>query len=223
MSVKVFGYGSLMSFSSALSTCPSVSDFAPAVLLGYRRRFSLVSISGLRTGGADLDTLEMAALGIEPSHAQPYAQVNGCSFDIAEGDLASYLEREARYELVRVTIDVNGSLHPSVVTVVPFATNEAYITAKFDPASGDPAQRWHERVGQYYTGSLFERTDILPMRGYLRDCLSSALALGGATWLDNFLDQCVCADGVTTMRQYIEKHPDRVSLPPHTLTDRLTN
>lgn len=66
---------------------------------------------------------------------------------------------------------------------------------------------WHNRIGQYYSGSLWGRTDIKPMREYLISCVTSAYLLGGKTWLDSILDSCI-ADG-TSVRDYIRAFPDR--------------
>lgn len=48
--VTIFGYGSLMSYSSVLSTMPSALNFRPASLADYSRSFNLVSISGIKSG-----------------------------------------------------------------------------------------------------------------------------------------------------------------------------
>ena len=202
--IKVFGYGSLMSQLSARSTMPSLQWFMPAILHEHKRTFSLVSISGLIRGGANQETLEMAALGINPS---PTHNVYGCAFDISAAEMAAYVEREHRYRLVDIHVNIEGMLHPAV-TVVPYASNEEYRAAKF----ADDEVGWHERVGQHYSGPLFDRRDVWPMRAYLRDCLAAAASLGGRAWLVNFLDESFCSDGATSIRSYISAHPDRVSL-----------
>ena len=48
--VTIFGYGSLMSYSSVLLTMPSALNFRPATLVDYSRDFNLVSISGIKSG-----------------------------------------------------------------------------------------------------------------------------------------------------------------------------
>jgi hypothetical protein len=48
--VTIFGYGSLMSYSSVLSTMPSALNFRAASLEDYSRSFNLVSISGIKSG-----------------------------------------------------------------------------------------------------------------------------------------------------------------------------
>ena len=68
-------------------------------------------------------------------------------------------------------------------------------------------EEWEERIGQYYSGTLWGRTEIKPMRKYLTSCVSSALMLGGQIWLDSMLDSYL-ADG-TTVREYVRAHPER--------------
>ena len=48
--VTIFGYGSLMSYQSVLTTMPSASNFRAASLSDYSRNFNLVSVSGIRSG-----------------------------------------------------------------------------------------------------------------------------------------------------------------------------
>jgi len=63
---------------------------------------------------------------------------------------------------------------------------------------------WQQRVGQYYNdGALWGRSDILPLRDYLADVVLAAHTCGDASWLQNVLDECVLADGGTTVREYV--------------------
>ena len=48
--VTIFGYGSLMSYSSVLLTMPSAMNFRRGTLEEYSRNFNLVSISGIKSG-----------------------------------------------------------------------------------------------------------------------------------------------------------------------------
>ena len=48
--VSIFGYGSLLSYQSVLTTMPSAFNFRSGILTGYSRNFNLVSINGLKLG-----------------------------------------------------------------------------------------------------------------------------------------------------------------------------
>lgn len=209
--MKIFGYGSLMHVQSTLRTMPHATNFQPAILSGYKRCFSLVSIWGLRNRISFLETKELAALCIVPSK---YHSVNGIVFDIPEDQFPAYLEREHRYYCIDVTVEISIRGHePQLVsakTVVPYKSNEDYFVAKYSSQ-----EEWQEKIAQYYDGSLFERTDIFPMRSYLADCLVAANVLGSDAWLHNFYDECFLSDGKTTIRSYIADHPDR--FPGHSL------
>jgi len=220
---RLFGYGSLMDKTSCLRTMPHSTNFQPAVLFGYKRVFSLVSVWGLRTGIASEESKELAAVSIEPS---PLHCVKGVVFDIPDENFPSYLDREHRYYCIDVNVSLKQpstagveakenvaiAVAPSTVTVaaktvVLYKTNEEYYDAKYKSE-----EEWHERVGQYYQGALFSRRDILPMRRYLTDCLDAASALGGTEWVENFYDECFLSDGTTSIRSYLSAHPDRFPL-----------
>jgi len=190
----------LMDVSSAQATMPSAQNFRPAVLPNYQRVFSLVSIAGIRSGSSRRDTLEMAALAIRPCAD---SCVKGVAFEIPATEFEAYKEREHRYHAVEVEVlDYALSAHDasktSCFTVVE-QTDDAY-RAKMPGGAAE----WQQRVGQYYDGAqLWGRRDILPMRGYLADVVLAARACGDASWLQNLLDRCLLADGVTTVRSYL--------------------
>ena len=69
------------------------------------------------------------------------------------------------------------------------------------------AEEWNTRIGQYHSGNLWDRKDILPMRAYLKSCITSSFALGGRVWLGSMLDSKI-ADG-TSVREYVRSYPQR--------------
>ena len=223
MTTTIFGYGSLMSIASTLRTMPNAHSFRPAVLDGYGRIFSLVSISGCRSGAANWETKEVGALAIRscgsssPSSTRGSSgsKVYGCVFDIPEGELASYLEREHRYKPIQVdawvhetAVDGGVSLAAGSMKKVPCWTVVEQSDEEY--AATMSAEEWQERVGQYYnTGPLWGRKDVLPMRDYLASCVHAAWELGGELWLKNLLDEATLADGNTSIRSYVRQHPGR--------------
>jgi cation transport regulator ChaC len=195
--VTIFGYGSLLSYQSVLSTMPSATNFRGATLNGYSRNFNLVSINGIRSGTADLLTMEMAALTIRKDAS---GFVKGCFFDIPDVELVPYLEREHRYIPIQVeAIDEKSNQNVLSWTVIE-QTNDEYKNSM-------SADEWQVRIGQYYKGILYGRTDILPMRSYLNNCLLFSYHLGGVLWLKNMLE-CKLADG-SSIKQYVTTHFDR--------------
>ena len=79
---------------------------------------------------------------------------------------------------------------------------------------------YEERVGQYYQGYLWSRTDILPLRTYTTNVIIAAYELGGSRWLNNFVDETFLSDGRTTIRDYYKSHPERLSTHARELLDR---
>ena len=69
------------------------------------------------------------------------------------------------------------------------------------------AEEWTVRIGQYHSGNLWDRKDILPMRAYLKSCITSSFSLGGKVWLESMLDSKI-ADG-TSVGEYVRSYPER--------------
>lgn len=210
--ISVFGYGSLMSPNSSNRTMPTAKNHRKGSLEGYLRIFSLVSIVGLKKGDSNIDTLEMAALAIKP---KPNCIVKGNLFDIPIDELPAYFEREHRYKKLKLPIvdhGVDGKSNTLISAWVCIEqTNEEYRSTMNN-------EEWDERIGQYYNndppgyGKLWGRLDIFPMRNYLINCLNAAFELGGNNYITNLLDEGYIADGITTIREYILKYPDRIPL-----------
>ena len=199
----IFGYGSLMNQNSIMKTSSLYMNFRAAVLPDYLRLYDLVSVASIKNNMSDWSTLEVAALSIAPSKG---ICVKGCLFEIPCDQMGPYFEREHRYKAIKV--HVNDILHNYVTeawTVVA-QTDEEYLE-KLDGGE----EEWYERVGQYYTGKLRGRTDILPLRKYSNDVIFAALNLGGAEWLDNLMKCTFLSDKVTTLEQYYKRFPDRLS------------
>ena len=209
-SQTIFGYGSLMEEPSVLRTCPSATHHRPGMLEGWRRVFSLVSISGTRNGAADHSTGEVAALAIKPAAGH---RVNGVLFDIPLEELDAYKVREARYKFVKVRVTDAQSTVDDVLVCVEQTDAEYRATM--------PNDVYEEHVGQFYQGQLWGRPDILPQRQYLVKCIEAATGMdGGGTsgkgpvYTRNLLEGCVLTDG-STVRDYIleSRFIDRFPLP----------
>ncbi len=215
MKISIFGYGSLMTYSSVLRTMPNAVRHRGGSITGYSRAFSLVSISGIRSGAADFDTMEVAALAVRPC-SDPEAVVRGVLFDIPEDEFAAFVEREHRYRVVKLPVvdaadtDTKDSNGMGEAWVVVEQSDEQYKATMGE-------KEYEQRVGRYYKGQLWGRSDIKPMREYLSNCIIAADAvdkeLGSHdnSHLTNFLDATVLADGTTTIREYVMNNQERFS------------
>ena len=193
---SVFGYGSLMECFSAQKTMPSASNFRCGKLDDYIRMYNLVSISGIRSGNANLTTNEIAALSIKPNNN---SFVLGVLFDLPLNQLDGYLEREHRYKPIQTTV-WDFELETNVVAwTVVAQTDEEYLSNRCSNNSDE----YFKRVKQYYEGLLWGRTDILPMPIYCFTCLKAAYVLGGLQYLDNMLDNTLLSDNTTSLRSYL--------------------
>ena len=81
------------------------------------------------------------------------------------------------------------------------------LYADLDYRASMSEDEWTSRIGQYYSGRLWDRKDILPMRAYLTRCISSAYLLGGDIWLQSMMDSSL-ADG-RSVAEYVKAHPER--------------
>lgn len=187
--ITIFGYGSLMTYQSVLMTMPHALNHRFATLYDYERVFDLVSISGIRTQKANLDTLEMAALSIRP---QKHARVHGVCFDIPEEELAAYKEREHRYVVKEVLVEEDLSVSDSNAEKRDNNDKSTTMTTAYTVVQNTdenyfremPPSEKYERVEQYYDSSLWSRTDIFPLRQYLINCVIAANAI------DELLETC---------------------------------
>jgi cation transport regulator ChaC len=198
----IFGYGSLMSEDSAKRTMPSLQNYQCAKLYGYRRIFSLVSMSAIRNRGATFP--HIAALAIKPD-ATMNAFVIGCLFDIPEDELEDYLSREARYRAIEIDVEIEAQEENKLAsTTVKAWTVIEQTDEDYKARLVLENKSYESEVGQYYACQLWGRQDILPETKYLATCLEAATRLGqGQDYArNNFLQQGFLADGVTTIETY---------------------
>ena len=101
-SKTIFGFGSLISKASLLTTAPNATDIKPAYIKGFIRSFSHWDAIGYTETNLDVAGEPMCALDIaETNDAE--ARVNGVVFTVSEPDLSKLLEREDGYELLTAT------------------------------------------------------------------------------------------------------------------------
>lgn len=210
--LSIFGYGSLLQYSSVLTTMPSAVNHRAAVSYGAERVFNLVSISGIRNGQANMETRELAAVAFRPSSSERcedelVPEVRGVVFEIPESEFEPYKEREHRYHIREIQLrDAYGNFL-SAWTVTE-RTDEDYRASMHET-------EYFERVGQYYEGTLWGDSSVLPLRQYLINCVEASAKLDedlnqeSLPTLSNLLDCAYLADGITTIRNYIQSNTDR--------------
>lgn len=196
--MTIFGYGSLMDVQSCRQTLPTAQNFRRGELPGYRRSYNLVSIGRIKSGEADLRTMEVAALSIG---ACASCAVLGCLFEIPPDELGPYLTREHRYKALQLQVrDLSTCGGYVLAWTVLEQTDDDYV-AKLLREGLD----WEETIGRYYKGQLWGRADVLPLRKYMIMCVLAACSLGGTEFVDNMLDGTVLADGVTPLRTHVQR------------------
>lgn len=199
--ISVAGYGSLLSEQSALETVPGLQNFRLVKVPGYRRIFNKVGVVFFSRHGADPSSLEVASCSTE---ADPDSTIICSQFECSEEDFTALYEREHRFRWIEVTTEllnpaaVSGQAHTAVARMC-----SGYSDADYRLNKCITDAEYQRRVGQYYQGPLW-RTDILPFPRYLRFCLQSA-ATQGQEVLDNFMDTSFLADGVTSIRTYLDQ------------------
>jgi hypothetical protein len=191
---------------------PSIENFRAAKLNGFRRVFSLVSISGIKNGAT---YPHIAALAIRPD---PSSFVIGCLFDIPENELEGYLMREARYKAVELEFDLFTATAPAEGTqqVKAFTVIEQ-TDEDYQARLVQENKSYDEEVRRFYDGQLWGREDILPMPDYLSLCMQAASALDQSENLssynssarENILQMGYLAD-CTTIESYIANTASRL-------------
>lgn len=188
-----------MNQASTIRTMPSATNLRTGILQDYQRLFNLVSIAGIKTGSANWETLEVAALAIRNS---PGSIVNGCLFDIPTSELDSYFEREHRYKRLSVmAYDPSCQCDISCWTVVE-NSDEDYKNSM-------DKEEFDRRIRQYYDGQLWGRSDILPMRDYAAMSVIAAYRLGAEEWLRNILEETILSSGNCTLLEHIMGNRER--------------
>ncbi|RTE64968.1 gamma-glutamylcyclotransferase [Amphritea opalescens] len=199
--ISVVGYGSLLSERSALQTVPTLQNFRLVRVPGYRRIFNKVGIVFLSRYGADPESLELASCSTEAATDSIICSQFECPVD----DFAELYEREHRFRWVEVdTLPLGGTGDQTLLTKGRMCTG--YNDSDYRLNKCITPEDYELRVGRFYAGRLW-RDDIRPFPRYLAFCLQAAESQG-AKVLDNFLDSSYLADGVTSIRAYLQQAPE---------------
>jgi len=195
--ISVVGYGSLLSEHSARQTVPALDNFRLVRVPGFRRIFNKVGVVFLSRHGAAPDSLFLASCSTEVSAD---SEIICSQFECSAEDFVELYEREHRFRWIEVdTVSLTGEITRGRMCT-------GYDDLEYRLNKCITSQEYEVRVGRYYTGKVW-RDDILPYPRYLAFCLQAAESQGVAV-LDNFLDSSFLADGVTSIRCYLELDAD---------------
>ena len=193
---SIIGYGSLLSELSARETVPGLKNFRIVEVPGFRRIFNKVGIVFFSRHQADPHSLEIASCStLKDNHSS----IICCQFECSDTEYQSLYEREHRFDWIEVNT-ISQTRVKSQGIICTTSTDREYRHTKCVSE-----QDYHERVGQYYSGKLW-RDDILPYPRYLAFCLQAAEGQGIEV-LENFLDSTYLADGMISIRTYLNQAP----------------
>ncbi len=132
MTVRVFGYGSMMDAESAARAVGrplGADDLVPSHLHGYRRTWSLKERVLAESLGREVTAV---FLDLEPA---PAVRVNGVVVEVSDAAFEKLKLREKNYDAVDVTARVEGSPAPGSGTkVYTFVSKPAHRVATGEPA-----------------------------------------------------------------------------------------
>lgn len=195
--ISVLGYGSLLSERSARETVPGLEGFRLVRVPGYCRIFNKVGIVFFSRHGAEEGQAHVASCSTQPREG---VEIICSQFECDEEAFRALYEREHRFRWA----EVKAQQPDGGECVGRICTRYSDIEYRLNKCV--TPQEYHERVGQYYSGSIW-RDDIYPFPRYLAFCLQAADSQGPQV-LDNFLDSSFLADGVTTIRTYLNTTND---------------
>lgn len=213
--ITILGLGSLLSERSARTTFPLLTNFRLARVQGYRRVFAHTPAIFAQRGITD--GLEAASLSAEPDADASYV----CTAFEVEDDgrgMDAFIEREEEFELRMVPYyNVDDSTTPAGEGMICLCSSDAAYV-----------ERWgQDRFDELYVANGLTKiwgwpldSGLLPCACYLRHCALAAERLGPLAHA-SFLDETYLCDRTTTVRAYLDAHPEVLTtLPPEELRER---
>jgi len=216
--ITILGFGSLLSERSARTTFPDLTDFRLCVVKGYRRCFAHPAAIFFKRGIAK--DRQVCSLSAEEHAAASFVCT---AFEVTDIGMDAFREREEEFRL----------------DMIPYATLEqpSAVTTGSEESRGLACLRWtDDEYVAHWGQERFERdyvkvgmatiwgwppdSGLEPCHPYLRHCVLAATKLGDAC-LNSFLDDTFLIDRTTTLRLYLEQHPEVMeTLPPPELAER---
>lgn len=198
MVVTIFGYGSLMELDSLRETCPSARNLRVGKLDGYIRVFNLVSVKRIREKICTEESKEIAVVSVR---AKEGSTSLGVMFDIDEDQVAAYKLRERGYKFCTVPV-IELDTSKEFNCLLCYENNEEDYKLKYKSQ-----EEFHQQIGQFYSGQIWNRQDIFPIRRYLSSIRRASFLLGGQNLHSHILDNSYLSNGSATIRQYLRSKP----------------
>jgi hypothetical protein len=227
-SVDIIGFGSLLSETSARSTFPTLTNFRPVRIQGYRRVFRHPAFIFFERGIADSETRRYSSLSTEKV---PGVSFMGVAFSIKGETGDDFIKREEEFCFdVAPFQDLGGSTGSGLICTGPTDGSLAEDSDNF--VDKIYFERWgreqyETKLKQHCLPGIWtypSDSGILPCSIYLRHCILAAKKLeisGVPGMLDSFLDETFLCDRETTIRQYISENEWILRLePPESLVGR---
>ena len=194
--VRVFGYGSLLSKQWAKGMVESLNDFRLVRVKGYRRIFNKVGIVFFRRYNISQNDLKVSSCATRYDGS---TEIICSAFECSGQDFLNIYEREHRFRWIQAKgIDADGKIHQGRMCTE--YTDEDYLLNKCILE-----EEYHSRVKQYYKGKIW-RNDVLPHTEYLCHCLKAAQQHGEDVY-QNFISTSYLSDGVTPIAVYLANNP----------------
>jgi len=211
--ITIIGFGSLISETSSRGTFPTLTNFREARIEGHRRLFIHPAFIFFERGIANLEEKKYSSLCTEPSDDHGFVAT---VFEVSGQTKQEWLRREEEFvfRVVPYTNLADGKQGMGLMCSAS-ESDDVYIgrwgREKYESAlqKWGLSSIWHPR-----------HEGILPCDVYLRHCVLAASGRSNEC-SDSFLDETFLSDRSTTIRQYLENHPNVMeSLPPETLLGR---
>ena len=215
--ITILGLGSLLSERSARTTFPNLTNFRVVRLHGFRRVFAHSPSMFVERGIANKETLEMASLSGEPMD-DPGSSFVVTAFEVDDDGrgMDAFREREEEFDLVMVPFHSLDGEPEGMGMLCQASSDAAYV------------ERWGQsRFDELYTERGLSTcwgwthdSGLRPCATYLRHCALASERLGTVAHA-SFLDETFLCDRLTTIRAYLDSHPEVLTtLPPEPLRER---
>lgn len=224
--ITVLGFGSLLSETSSRLTFPDLKNFRLGRVANYRRVFAHPASIFFQRGIANLDTLEMSSLSVEKDHGNPGFIVS--AFDVPKKDMMQngipsrdFLVREEEFSIVvapftEIGTDGTENAISNEGVICTRSTDTAYI----ERWGIDHFNRQFRQFGVDTIWNWPENSGLRPCPVYMRHCYLAAKRMGNLCF-NSFLDETYLVDRKTTIRDYIQQHPNVLEVaPPPELASR---
>ena len=204
----IIGFGSLLSISSARRSFPNLRDFQLCHVTGYRRVFAHCASVFFERGIARPETGEISSLSVEardeserPASEPPLV----CSvFFIPEDEVPAFYEREMEFFINEVEpVDCTTGKPLGFKALICEKSSDAHFRKTI---CKDSDETYHSLYGRWGVAQIWDRTDVLPCRVYLRHCVLAAQALGTQAY-DSFLHATYLCDRRTTIATHLKNDP----------------